>query len=59
MPGATIQQARQRFGTIQAALASDPDPSEIKYGFAQLGHTDTTAELIERADAELPISAPR
>jgi diguanylate cyclase (GGDEF)-like protein len=59
MPGATIQEARQRFGTIQGALGSDPDPGEIKYGFAELGHADTTADLIGRADAELPISAPR
>ena len=59
MPGATIQEARQRFGTIQDALGSDPDPSELKYGFAELGHADTTADLIGRADAELPISAPR
>jgi diguanylate cyclase len=59
MPGATIREARQRFGAIQAALAAEPDPSQIKYGFAELGHTDSTAELIGRADAELPISAPR
>jgi len=59
MPGATIHDARQRFGTIQAALAADPDPSQIKSGFAELRYQDRTAELIARADAELPISAPR
>jgi diguanylate cyclase (GGDEF)-like protein len=59
MPGATIREARRRFGTIQAALASYPDPSQIKYGFAELGHADSTAEFIGRADSELPISAPR
>lgn len=59
MPGATIQDARQRFGAIQAALAGDPDPSQVKYGFAKLGHEDGTAELMERADAELPVSPPR
>jgi len=58
-PGATTLDARQRFGAIQAALAADPDPSRVKYGFAELGHEDSTAELIERADAELPISPPR
>ncbi len=59
MPGATIHDARQRFAAVQAALAADPDPSEIKCGFAELGHQDGTAELIAHADAELPISAPR
>ena len=59
MPGATIQDARQRFGAVQAALAGDPDPSQVKYGFAELGHEDSTADLMERADAELPVSSPR
>ncbi len=59
MPGATIQDAHQRFGAIRAALAGDPDPSHIKCGFAELGRQDGTAELIGRADAQLPISAPR
>jgi diguanylate cyclase (GGDEF)-like protein len=59
MPGATIRDARQRFGAIQASLAAHSDPSQIKYGFAELNQEDSTAELIERADAELPISAPR
>ena len=59
MPGVTIGAARRRFSAIQAALAADPDPSKIKCGFAELGRDDSTAELVGRADAELPISAPR
>jgi diguanylate cyclase (GGDEF)-like protein len=59
MPGATIADARRRFGAVQAALAADPEPSRIKCGFAELGHRDGAAELIAHADAELPISAPR
>jgi hypothetical protein len=44
------------FGAMQAALAG---PSQVKYGFAKLGHEDSTAELMKRADAELPVSPPR
>lgn len=54
MAGATIDDARQRFAAVQAALASDPDPCEIKVGFAALAPQDSAAELIERADADLP-----
>jgi diguanylate cyclase (GGDEF)-like protein len=57
MSGATIQDARQRFVSVQAMLAADPDPLAIKVGFAALGPRDSVAELIQRADAELPTSA--
>jgi diguanylate cyclase (GGDEF)-like protein len=57
MPGATIQDARERFGGIQFALRTDPHRCEIKVGFAALAPGDNAAELIERADAELPASA--
>jgi diguanylate cyclase (GGDEF)-like protein len=59
MSGATIQDARQRFGAVQAALAADFDQCEIKVGFAALAPEDRAAELIERADAELPTSRGR
>jgi len=59
MSGATIEDARQRFGSVQAALAEDPDPCEIKVGFASLAPEDSARELIERADADLPRSRPR
>jgi diguanylate cyclase (GGDEF)-like protein len=59
MPGATIEDARQRFGAIQTALAADSAPCQIKFGFAELGQEDSTADLIGRADAELPISPGR
>jgi diguanylate cyclase (GGDEF)-like protein len=54
MSGATIPDARRRFGAVQAALAADPDWCEIKVGFAALEPEDSAAELIQRADADLP-----
>ena len=59
MSGATLKDARQRFAAIQSALAADPDQCEIKVGFAALEADDSAAELISRADAELPISDRR
>jgi diguanylate cyclase (GGDEF)-like protein len=59
MSGATIDDARQRFGSVQAALAEDADPCEIKVGFAALAREDSASELIERADADLPSSRRR
>jgi diguanylate cyclase (GGDEF)-like protein len=59
MSGATIKDAHQRFAAIQTKLAADPDPCEIKIGYAALEAEDTAAGLIERADAELPISSRR
>jgi len=56
MSGATIELARQRFDAIQAALADDPDPAGIKVGFAALAERDSARELIERADADLPVT---
>jgi diguanylate cyclase (GGDEF)-like protein len=53
MSGATIEDARQRFDAVHAALAAEPDPCEIKVGFAALAPLDSAAELIERADADL------
>jgi diguanylate cyclase (GGDEF)-like protein len=59
MSGATIKDARQRFAATQTALAADPDQCEIKVGFAELEAEDNAAELIKRADAELPTSDRR
>ena len=59
MSGATIDDARQRFGSVQAALAEDPDPCEVKVGFAALAPEDSARELIDRADADLPSSRRR
>jgi diguanylate cyclase (GGDEF)-like protein len=59
LSGATIADARERFGSVQAALAADPDPCEIKVGFAALTPEDSAADLIERADADLPTSRQR
>ena len=59
MSGATLKDARQRFDAIQSALAVDQDQCEIKVGFAALETDDNAAELINRADAELPTSDRR
>ena len=59
MSDATIETAVQRFGAIQAALATDPDPCTIRVGVAALTAGDTATELIEHADAELPASTGR
>jgi diguanylate cyclase (GGDEF)-like protein len=56
MSGATIHDAEQRFNIIQAGLAADPEWCEITVGFAALATEDSAAELIRRADAELPTS---
>jgi diguanylate cyclase (GGDEF)-like protein len=54
MSGATIQEARQRFRAVRTTLARDAEDCEIKVGLAALAPDDSAAELIERADAELP-----
>ena len=59
MSGATIEDAHQRFNVIETALAADPERCEIKVGFAALAAEDTAAEMIRRADAELPTSRRR
>ncbi|MGO9793808.1 MAG: diguanylate cyclase domain-containing protein [Solirubrobacteraceae bacterium] len=59
LPDATIEDARQRFGAIQTGLAADPERCEIKVGFAELAKGDSTADLIQRADDELPTSPGR
>src|ERR1035441_6007104 len=59
MSGATIKDARQRFVAIETALAVDAEQCEIKVGFAALEADDSAAELIKRADAELPTSSRR
>jgi len=54
LSGTTIEEARERFDAVIAALAADADRQcEIKVGFAVLGPMDSAAELIQRADAEL------
>jgi diguanylate cyclase (GGDEF)-like protein len=59
LSGATLRQARKRFSAIQTDLAADPEPCAIKIGFAELQPHETVTELIERADAQLPISRGR
>jgi GGDEF domain-containing protein len=58
MSGATIKDAEHRFNVIQTALAADSVRARFKVGFAALEAEDG-AELISRADAELPVSPRR
>jgi diguanylate cyclase (GGDEF)-like protein len=54
MSRATLEEAHQRFDAVKTALAADAERvREIKVGFAVLEPADTSADLIERADAEL------
>jgi len=59
MSGATREHARRRFSDVRAALVQDGDGCEIKVGLAELATGDGAVQLIERADADLPISQPR
>ena len=56
MSGATRVDARKRFRAIKDTLAAGPDRCEIKVGFAALAPKDGADELMQRADAELPIT---
>ena len=59
MSGATRNDARTRFRAIRAALAAEPHHSQIKVGFATLSPQDSVDALIQRADAELPVTPRR
>ncbi len=59
MSGATIEEARERFISIQAVLGEGPDPCKIKVGFSALSADDVTADLVERADHDMPNRGPR
>ena len=54
MSETTLEDARQRLDEVQATLAADPEPTQIKVGFAALAPDDSAAELIERADSDMP-----
>jgi diguanylate cyclase (GGDEF)-like protein len=56
MSGATVEDAEHRFTVIQDRLSAGSDRCEIRVGFAALAPEDSAAELIRRADAELPAS---
>lgn len=57
MSAARIQDARERFRSVQAKLAGGDDPGQIRVGFAALAPRDSAVELIQRADADLPAGA--
>ena len=59
MSGATIEDARDRFGAIHAVLGADLPPHEIRVGFASLERDESAAELIDRADRDMPTSRSR
>jgi diguanylate cyclase (GGDEF)-like protein len=57
--GATVDDVRERFGAVQAALGADPYPCRIKVGLAALAQDDDAARLIGRADENMPTSPAR
>jgi diguanylate cyclase (GGDEF)-like protein len=59
MSDATMAGARQRFNAIQAELETGRDRAAIKIGLAAYAPEDSAAELIQRADAELPTNRLR
>jgi diguanylate cyclase (GGDEF)-like protein len=59
MSRVTIEDARRRFDGVRAALAAQPAHCELRVGFAVLTAADSAAELIQRADAELPAGRRR
>jgi diguanylate cyclase (GGDEF)-like protein len=56
MSGAAIHWARRRFDAVHTSLAADASKCEIKVGIAALAPEDSATELIDRADAALPVS---
>jgi diguanylate cyclase (GGDEF)-like protein len=46
---AMLEDATRRFGSIQTALAADPDPFTIRVGFAALAPGESSYELVARA----------
>jgi len=59
MSDATVEIAHRRFDAVQAELAADAtERCEIKFGVAALEADDSAAELVERADSQLPASRP-
>ena len=59
MSGATVTDARERFAAVDTSLAAPPDPCHIRVGFTELGGKDLAADLIERADADMPTNHAR
>ena len=56
MSGTTIEDARARFDAVEKILGAEPDPCQIKVGFSTLAAGDGTADLVERADSDMPPS---
>jgi diguanylate cyclase (GGDEF)-like protein len=59
MSDATMEGARERFGAVQAGLEARSDRASIKIGLAAFVPEESAAELIQRADAELPTNRVR
>jgi diguanylate cyclase (GGDEF)-like protein len=59
MSGATVADARERFTAVDTSLAAPPDPCHIRVGFTALTPDDLAADLIERADADMPTDHAR
>jgi diguanylate cyclase (GGDEF)-like protein len=55
LSGAGAANVRERFESIQAALATDAGGCEIKVGVASLTADDSATALIDRADADMQL----
>lgn len=56
---ATVEIARTRFDSVQAALAADKrERCEIRFGVAELTPEDSALDLVKRADAKPPCDRP-
>jgi diguanylate cyclase (GGDEF)-like protein len=53
LPAANLDQIRQRFGDVSAALSRGPTRGSITVGFAQLAEGDSAMDVIDRADRDL------
>ena len=56
MSATSIEDARARFEAVKKVLGEEPDPCQIKVGFSTLAPGDETADLVERADSDMPPS---
>ncbi|HEV2813018.1 MAG TPA: GGDEF domain-containing protein, partial [Solirubrobacteraceae bacterium] len=59
MSGATLDEAAQRFAAVEATLAAGPEPCAVRIGLAALRPDESAADLVARADADLPVTGER
>jgi len=53
LPGMGLDDARRRFGSVNAAISAPPVPGSVSVGLAQMQPEDSLAVLVARADDDL------